>query len=136
MTIAVIVIDQRSDGLEIVGMAIGAVAFFVLAAPDVVEVPLDIAKDNGVEEAIVIKVPPGGPGGPTAARDPSLIGHVGKGAVTIVVIELIAAVSGHIQILEAIVVIIARGDSHTIARALETGPLGDIFKRAVLFLMK
>src|SRR5579859_1209315 len=118
MTVAVIVIDQRSDRLEIVGMAVGAVAFFVLSAPDVVEVPLDITENDEVKEAIVIQIHPGSAGGPAAARDAGLLGHVGKGAVAIVVIELIAAVGGHIQILEAVVVVITYGDSHTITRAL------------------
>src|ERR1700681_3396771 len=136
MAVAVIMIDERRDRLEIVGMAVGAVAFFVLSAPDVIEVPLDIPENDEVEEAIVIQVHPGNAGGPAAACDAGLLGHVGKGAVPIVVIELVSAVGGHIQILEAVVVVVTHGDSHTITGALEAGLLGDIFKRTVLFLME
>ena len=61
---AVVVVDEGGDGVEDIGMAVGAVAFAVFAAPDVVEVPLHVAEDDEVEEAVVVEIDPGGGGGP------------------------------------------------------------------------
>ena len=52
--VALIVIDKRSDGLKNVRMTVGAKTFLVLATPDIVEIPLNIAKDNEVEQAVVV----------------------------------------------------------------------------------
>ena len=38
-----IVINKRGNGLEVIRMAIRPVAFFVLAAPDIIEIPIQIA---------------------------------------------------------------------------------------------
>src|SRR6266404_3059347 len=136
MAIAVIMKDERSDGLENVGMAVGAKALLVLAAPDVIEVPLHIAHDDQVEQAIVIKIHPRRAGGPAAARDSSLFGDVGECSVAIIVIELVAAERGHVEVLEAIIVEIADGDSHPVTGALKSRFFGDIFKRVIRFLME
>src|SRR6266566_3479385 len=50
MTVAVIVVYERRDGLEDIWMTIGAVAFLVFAAPDVVEVPLHVTQNDEVEQ--------------------------------------------------------------------------------------
>ena len=49
VAVAVIVIDKRGDGLKNVGMTVGAETFLVLAAPDIVEIPLNVAEDHEVE---------------------------------------------------------------------------------------
>src|SRR5260370_40375406 len=46
VTVAIIVVNQWRDGLEVVGMTVRAIAFLMFAAPDVVKVPLQIPKDN------------------------------------------------------------------------------------------
>jgi len=106
-------------------------AFLVLAAPDVVEIPLDVAENHEVEQAVIIQVHPGSARGPAAAADAGFFRDIGERAVAIVMIELVAAVGGHVQIFEAIVVIIADGDSHPVAYALQSGLLGYIFECAV-----
>src|SRR5439155_21451168 len=63
--VAVIVINKRGDGLKNVGMTVGAETFLMLAAPDVVEIPLNVAEDHEVEWAVNVQVHPGGAGGPT-----------------------------------------------------------------------
>ncbi len=136
MAIAVIVKHERGDGLKNVGMAVGAKAFLVLAAPDVIEVPLHIAQDHQVEQAVVIKVYPRRAGGPAAASDSGCFGDVGERAVAIIAIELVAAERGHVDVLEAVIVVIADGNSHPVTGALQPCLFGDILKGAVRFLMK
>ena len=69
--VPIIVIDQRPNSFKGVGMAVGAQAFFVLAAPEVAEIPLQVTEHNQVETAVVIEVHPGGAGGPSDATDPA-----------------------------------------------------------------
>ena len=52
--LAIVVIDERRNGLKNIRMTVGAVAFLVLAAPNVVEIPLKVAEDNEVEQAVVV----------------------------------------------------------------------------------
>ena len=54
MAVAVVVVDERRNGLKDVRMTIGTVAFFVFAAPDVVEIPLKVAEDNKIEQAVIV----------------------------------------------------------------------------------
>src|SRR5258708_6809086 len=49
---------------------------------------------------------------------------------------MVAAIGGDVKILEAVVIVVAHGDSHAVADALQSGLLGHIFKRAVLFLVE
>src|SRR4029077_19476186 len=60
MAVSIIVVDQGRNRLEDVGMAIGAVAFFVLAAPDVFKIPLNVSQNDEIEQAIAIQIDPGG----------------------------------------------------------------------------
>ena len=136
VAIAVVVEDEGRDGLEGVGVAVGAVAFAMLATEDVVEVPLHVAEDDEVEEAIVIEVDPGGGGGPAAASGAGLRGDVGEGAVAVVVVEMVAAVAGDVEVFVAVVVVISDRYSHVVAYALQAGLLGDIFEGAAGFLME
>src|SRR5271168_4409822 len=57
---AVIVVNQRRNGTKGIRMAVSAVSFYMLAAPDIVEIPIHVAQNNQVEKPIVIKVYPGG----------------------------------------------------------------------------
>lgn len=111
-------------------------AFAMLAAVDVVEVPLHIAEDDEVEEAVVIEVDPGGGGGPAAAGGSGLGGDVGEGSVAVVVVEVVAAEAGDVEVFVAVVVVVTDGYSHVVADALETGFLGDVFEGSVGLLME
>src|ERR1700757_3679607 len=98
-------------------MAVRAVAFPALAAINVVEIPLQIAEDNEIEQPVSIKVNPGRTRGPTARGDTGTLRHVGKCSVAIVVIKLVSAVSGYVQIFESIIVVISDGDSHSVTNS-------------------
>src|SRR5262249_17760766 len=105
--VAIVVVDERGDWLEEIRMAVGTVAFFVLAAPDVIEVPFDVAEDDEIEVAIGVEIDPSGAGRPAGAGNASFLRDVGERAVAIVVIELVATVGGDVKILEAVVVVVA-----------------------------
>ena len=136
MAIAVVVVDERRDGREDVGVAVGAIAFAVFSAPDIIEVPLQIAQDDEIEKAIVVEIDPCGGGGPSAAGRAGFLGYIGKGSVAVVVIETVATVSRDVEIFIAVVIVIAHGDTHAIADALQAGLFGDVFEGAILLLMK
>src|SRR5207245_3369683 len=59
---AIVVINQWRDGGKSVGMAVGAITLAMFTAPDIYEIPLQVAEDNQVEKAIVVQIDPGGAG--------------------------------------------------------------------------
>ena len=139
-TVAVVVVDEGGNGGEDIGVAVGAVAFAVLATPDVFPVPLDVAEDDQVEPAVVVEVDPGGGGGPVHARGgvaagAGLLCDVGEGPVAVVVVQVVAAELGDVEVFEAVIVKVADGNAHAVADALEAGLLGDVFEGTVLALM-
>src|SRR6516165_5649465 len=118
MAVPVVVIHQHGDGLEDIRVAIAAIAFPVFAAPQIVPVPLDVAVYNQVEPAVIVQIYPGGGSGPSAPAHASLLGHVGKTAIPVVVIETIAAISGDVEVFVTVVVIIGHRHAHAVAHAL------------------
>src|SRR6266705_5087568 len=96
VTVAFVVIHQRGNGLENIRMAIFSITLLVLTAPDVVEVPLQVSKNDQIQPAVIVQVHPGCAGGPAVSSDPGVLRHVRECAITIVVVELVASVGGHI----------------------------------------
>jgi hypothetical protein len=54
ITIIVIAEHERGNGLEVIGMTICPVAFLVLPAPDILEIPIQIAEDNQIKESVPV----------------------------------------------------------------------------------
>ena len=59
VTAAVIVIDKGRNGAKRVWMAVSAKPGLVFATPDIVEIPIQVAQYNEIEQAVVIEVDPG-----------------------------------------------------------------------------
>src|SRR5271165_7132133 len=68
-SILIIVVHEWGNGLEEIRMAVCAIAFLVLAAPDIVEIPIQIAEDNEIEEPVPVEIDPRGARGPTGSSD-------------------------------------------------------------------
>ena len=76
------------DAVEIVRVAVGAVARLLLPAMAVVlEGPLEITGDEQIEVAVVVVVEEPGAGTPPAGTDAGAGGHVGERAIALVAIE-------------------------------------------------
>src|ERR1700722_7600793 len=116
-------------------MAIGSIALATFAAPDIVEVPLEISQHDQVEEAVVIEVYPCRGGGPAAACCAGCLGDIGKGSVAIVVVEPVSAIGGNVEVFEAVVVVVANRYPHAIAGALQAGLDSNVFERTILLLV-
>src|SRR2546430_1304395 len=85
---------------------------------------------------VIVEEPRGD--GPSAGRNAGLFGDVGERAVTVVVIQRVVAVAGHIQVGEAVVVIVGCRDAHSvivIAGVLKAGLGGNVSKTAVAILL-
>src|ERR1700741_4519583 len=80
MPVTIVMVNEHGNGFEYVWMTVIPIAFFVLAAPHIVPVPLDIPQNDQVKQAIVVQVDPGGGSGPTAACDTCLLGNIGESA--------------------------------------------------------
>src|SRR4051794_10096290 len=119
-----------SRGLEIVGMTKRAVVaaraekltqVSGLAAEKTasLEVPIHVTKDEEVEPSIAIVVEPTGAGGPSRSVEPQLTGYIRKGAVTLIAVHNIAAISRNVEIDESVVIVIAGGHTEAVAVAFD-----------------
>ena len=96
MAVAIIVVNQWRNRLEVVRMAIRAISRFVFAAPDIVKVPLQIAQHNQVQQSVALQINPGGAGGPSSSANARFLGYVGKSAVTVIMVEPVAPVGRNV----------------------------------------
>src|ERR1700730_135908 len=95
-SVLIIVEHERGNGLEVIGMAICPVAFLVLAAPDIIKIPIQIAQDNQIKESVPVQIHPCGAGRPAASPHARLLRNVSECAIAVVVVELIAPVCGYV----------------------------------------
>src|SRR5437868_14279865 len=103
MSLPVVVINQRGDGLKLVGVAEGTEALLALSAPGVSEVPLHVPQNDKVQESISVQIDPRGTGGPSTSCNARLFCYIGKRAIAVVVIKAVASVCGDEQVLKAVV---------------------------------
>ena len=85
-------------------------------------VGIDVAADEQIEVAVAIIVQPGGTAAPGTGGHGGAGGDIREGPVALIAIELIAAVAGDVDVEEAVVIVVAHGDTggeHAIAG--ETG---------------
>src|ERR1700733_1706782 len=93
----------------------------MIAAVDIAKIPIEVAEHHQVQVAVVVQVHPGGAGRPAAAGDARTLGDISERTVAVVVIELVAAISRDVEVLEPIIVVIANRNSHAVTGALQTG---------------
>src|SRR6185369_11114063 len=135
MPVTIVVIYQGRNWPKLIGMAIRPITRLVFSTPDVFEVPLQVARDHQIQQAVAIEVHPCSAGGPSSTGDTGVGRYIGERTVAVVVIKLVAAIRRHVEILIAVVVIISDGNSHTVTCSLHTRLFGDVLERAVLLLM-
>src|SRR6266699_3097907 len=116
-------------------MAIRSISLFVLSTPDVVKIPFEIPQHHQIEESVAIQIHPSGTRRPAAASHAGFLRHIGKSAISVVVIKLVPTVRRNIHVLIAIIVVIPNGYSHSVSRSLQTRFLRNILKRAVCLLV-
>ena len=89
-------------------------------------VELSELTDEKIEAAIIVIVEPDRAGAPSPRSDPGFIRHVGKRAVTVIVIENVVTYLRDVEIGKAIAVIVTHGNSHAITAAGDPSFLSDI----------
>src|ERR1035441_5364227 len=104
--------------------------------------PAAVVENEQIEVAVVIVVHPAGSRAPhllpfvTSPGNPGLLRDVGKRSIAIVVVEMVAGYTGDIDILPAVVVVIAYRLPHIVAIAGDTRLVGDIGESAVMIIVK
>src|SRR5205807_7667164 len=93
--------------------------------------PVAVVADEEIEITISIVIEPGGARAPGRARSPGSPGYVAERAVSVVMKEVGAAVSGEVDVRMAVVVIIAHSDPHPVAVDPEPGALRDVLEGTV-----
>src|SRR4029453_18619222 len=93
---------------------------------------VEIAGHEQVEPAVVVVVEKAGAGAPSAGGDAGTGGDVGERPVAHVAVQGVAAVVGHVDVGEAVVIVIAGGRAHAVLvlrSAADGGPGRDILER-------
>src|SRR6267154_2563016 len=119
-------------------MAVRAIARPMLAAPDIIfRRPFDVVGDEQIQPAVFVVVKPSGAGGPsTHVGNGGFFGDVSKGAVAIVVIKDGPAVARHVNVREAVVVVVAHGNTLAVmSLSAESGFFGYVSKCAITIVM-
>lgn len=98
--------------------AVSSKSLFAFAAPQIEKIPLHVSEHDQVQQAVIVQINPGGARRPPAASHSRLCGNVGECAVTVVVVQFVASIAGHVQVFIAIIVVIANGDPKSIADTL------------------
>ncbi len=77
------------------------------------EIEVDVVGDDEVELAVAVVVDEGAAGAPllAGACDSGLLGYLFEGAVALVVEETVLAVAGDVEVVEAVVVVVADAGS-------------------------
>jgi hypothetical protein len=79
-----------------------------------------------IKATIIVVVEPDGARGPAGSRNAGFFGYIGESAVSVVVIEDVAAILSDIDIGEAVAIVIADSDSLTIASTQYSGLLANV----------
>src|SRR5579859_7925281 len=133
MTVAIIVVEPAEFTL----VSIGATVFFGI--PTTIEVglwgPLDVVADEQIQLAIVVYIYPGRAGAPAPVAYPRRIAHIHKTLAVIVMQQPVAADTGDIKVLIAVVVIVSHGHAHALHRDVQAHLLGHIREGAVFVVV-
>ncbi len=88
---------------------------------EMIQVEIDIVGDVEVEIAIVVVIAEGRAGAPAPrVADASFCGHIGKGAVAVVVIQNRAVEVGNVKVFMTIVIIVSHGDAESPTTVVES----------------
>src|SRR5215475_12318993 len=88
-----------------------------------------------VQPSIIVVVEPDGAGRPSRRRHAGLFRDVGKCAITIVVIQNAAAVLSDVDVGETVAVVVADGNTLSVAAGDDTGFLRNIGESAVAIVL-
>ena len=113
--VAVVAIQDIRNRIEVVRVAVRPVAGLLLPAITVLlEAPVEVAGDEQVELPVVVVIEEARACAPATALDACAIRHVGKRSVAHVPVQGVAAEIGHIDILQAVVVVVTHGRAHPV----------------------
>jgi len=129
-SVAAVVIEQVGFANHAPGTALhnDATEFAGAECGNIVEIHVNVPRDENIDEAVFIVVRPRRAGHEAASADAGFFGDIFKSAIATVAVERIAAVAGHEYVRQSIVVKISDGNAHAPAFAGEPGLLRDILK--------
>src|SRR5262249_38670023 len=134
--VAIVVKEVARSGLEKARHAIVEPASGFVSAQNILRlVILNEARNEQVELPVIVVVEPNRASGPTLHSYSSLLGHVGKRAVTVIMIQRITAVVGDIEVLPPVTVIVGCGHSHAKPSACDSCSIGHVSERAVVVVV-
>src|SRR5580698_2973768 len=121
-------------------MAVGAVPLTMLSAPDILKVPLHVSQHHQIQTPIIVQINPRRARIPGHTRSVIASGsrtfrNICKRAVSVVVVQMVPSVSGDIEVLIAVVVVVANRNAHVIPDTFQTSSLSNVLERSILALV-
>src|SRR5215467_368421 len=101
-----------------------------------IEIVVDIARYEEVQQAVAVVIAPGCSRGPAAERHTSLFGNIRERAVVIVVVEAVLAEVRDVDIGPAVVVVVGDGHAESPTVIRNSCFSGDVGERAVVIVVK
>ena len=89
---------------------------------------VQIIGNKEIQPAVTVVIDPSRARTPARIVHARLFGYVGEGSVSVVVVEHVVSKIRDVQILEAVIVVVANGDSHSVSDVSYAGLLGDVNK--------
>src|SRR3984893_11802138 len=117
-------VNSRHTVVPFVGCTVAAKIVLLFA-----KVPKETYEQ--IEPALIVVVEPNRTGSPTGRADTGLLRDVGKSSVAVVVVQNAFSVVGHVEIGEAVVIVVAHCGTHSIAASGYAGFLRHVAECAV-----
>src|SRR5882724_4543951 len=84
-----------------------------------------------IQKPVIVVVEPDSAGSPAGCGDAGLGGHVGKGAISIVVIQNAVPVLCHIEVGKSVAIVVTDGNALAVSAGNNAGLFGDVREGAV-----
>ncbi len=126
LSVAQISKQASRHGLVHLGRAVVGFARRRGTATIALDCEIDIVADEKIEIPVAIEIHPRGASRPVRIIDAGFARDIGEGTVAIIVIEHVAAEVGHVEIEEAVVIIVAGSHAHAIADVSHSGFFSDV----------
>src|SRR5438132_312016 len=108
-------------------MTVGTVTRRLFSAIAVgLEAPVEITGHEKIKFAIVVIIEESGACTPSTSPDAGFFCNIGKRPISIVVIKDVPTITGHVEILETVIVIIAHSYTHTVVAFRHSAEAGAI----------
>src|SRR6266568_1959693 len=126
-SVAIIVVEDVLDALKVVGVTVGAHTRFLFSTIRIVpKAPIHITGHEEVKIAVIVVIEKPRTCAPSPGGNSSALRYVRERAVPIIVVERVAAIARHVDVFEAVIVVVAHRYTHRVIVLLPSSEAGSL----------